>query len=318
MLTAPLPTLLADIGGTNVRFALLEGDGLGPVERRKVADYPSLEDAAVAFLGARRAERAVLAAAGPVEGGRCLLTNHDWAVDEKAFAAALGLEGTLVVNDFEAQARSLPALREDHLHRIGHGTGDRGAPMVVLGPGTGLGVGALLRVGAGFVAVASEGGHATLAAGDEREEAVLRYLRRRFGHVSAERVLCGAGLENLYDALSVLEGHGPALRADAEITAAGPEDPVAQAAVGMFCDWLGSVAGDLALTFGAKGGVFIAGGIVPRILPALDGSGFRRRFEAKGRFRSYLAPIPTAVVLHPDAAMLGLGEIARQGHARTA
>lgn len=309
---SPLPTLLADIGGTNVRFALFDGAEVGEVAGLKVADYRSLADAARSFLRGRTVGSAVLAAAGPVENGRCLLTNHSWIVDGPDLARELGFATAHVLNDFEAVAWSLPGLSTEDLHPLGAGSADGGAPRLVLGPGTGLGVSALIPVDRGFRAIASEGGHATLAADDEREAAVIALLRRRFGHVSAERVLCGAGLENLYAAIAALEGRPAVHRKAAEITGAGAEDPVAAAVVGMFCGWLGAVAGDLALTFGARGGVYVAGGIAPRLLGALERSDFRRRFEAKGRFQAYLGAIPAWVILKVDPAFLGLAGVARQ------
>lgn len=311
MPASPPPTLLADIGGTNVRFALFDGAELGEVTRLKVADYQSLADAARSFLRGRKVESAVLAAAGPVEHGRCLLTNHSWIVDGPGLARDLGFATAHVLNDFEAVAWSLPSLAGEDLHSLGGDVTDAEAPMLVMGPGTGLGVSALVPVDRGFRAVASEGGHATLAAGDEREAAVIALLRRRFGHVSAERVLCGAGLENLYGAIASLDGRAVAEPSAAEITSASAHDPIAAAALGMFCSWLGAVAGDLALTFGARGGVYLAGGIAPRILPALEASDFRRRFEAKGRFQAYLAAIPVSVILKADPAFLGLAGVAR-------
>lgn len=307
-----LPTLLADIGGTNVRFALFDGKETGEVVRLKVAEHASLAAAARFFLRERQIDSAVLAAAGPVENGRCLLTNHSWVVDGPDLARELGFATSHVLNDFEAVAWSLPGLRTGDLHALGGGEADAGTPMVVLGPGTGLGVSALVPVDGGFRAIASEGGHATLAASDEHEEAVIAHLRRRFGHVSAERVLCGAGLENIYEAVASLQGKAGMKRSAAEITSGGAQDPTAAAALAMFCNWLGAVAGDLALTFGARGGVFVAGGIAPRILPVLDASAFRRRFEAKGRFADYLAAIPVSVILKTDPAFLGLAGVA--GH----
>ncbi len=307
-----LPTLLADIGGTNVRFALFDGARIGEVARLKVAEHATLAAAARAFLGDRRIGAAALAAAGPVEGGRCHLTNHNWVVDGPELARELDFASAHVLNDFEAVAWSLPELTAGDRHPLGGKDGDASTPMVVLGPGTGLGVAALVPVEQGFKAVASEGGHATLAATDRREEQIIAHLRDRFGHVSAERVLCGAGLESLHAAIAAIDGAEVPPRDAAEITAAVRTCPVAAAALSMFCGWLGAVAGDLALIFGARGGVFIAGGIAPRILAALERSTFRRRFEAKGRFRSYLAPIPAAVILNPDPALLGLAGVVRR------
>jgi len=307
-----LPTLLADIGGTNVRFALFDGARIGEVARLKVAEHATLAAAARAFLGDRRIGGAALAAAGPVEAGRCHLTNHSWVVDGPEFARDLGFASAHVLNDFEAVAWSLPELGADDLHPLGGEAADPATPMVVLGPGTGLGVAALVPVEQSFTAVASEGGHATLAATDRREEEIIAHLRDRFEHVSAERVLCGAGLESLHAAIAAIDRAEVPARDAAAITEAAQTCPVAAAALSMFCGWLGAVAGDLALIFGARGGVFVAGGIPPRILATLDRSTFRRRFEAKGRFRSYLAPIPAAVIIDPEPALLGLAGVVRR------
>ncbi|NVO17040.1 MAG: glucokinase [Rhodoplanes sp.] len=307
--------LLADIGGTNARFALMT-DRLGAIRHLAVVDFPAAKDAVATFLredaAGSRVAGAVLAVAAPVEGERCRFTNSPWVVDAAELRAAFGMVRVRLVNDFEAVAWSLPRLMADDLRPVGGGAPVPGGPMVVLGPGTGLGVSALVSTPSGFVVVPTEAGHTTLAATTDREAAIIAELRRRFGHVSTERVLSGPGIEALYTTIATLDGILVPSRRPAEITRLAEQGgcPVCRAAVDIFCAMLGSVAGDLALTFRARGGVFVAGGIVPRLGDRFGASEFRARFEAKGRFASYLAEIPTAVIVHPDVAFLGLQAIA--------
>jgi glucokinase len=316
------PLLIADIGGTNGRFALLDedgGGGIGPLHRVKLDRFAGVSEAIRSFLEARRAGRpprgAVLAVAGPVSDNRARLTNRGWVVDGAEIGDALGIGAVRVVNDFAAVSWSLPGLARADLFPLGGGgeaVAEPGEPMAVLGPGTGLGVGAFLPPDRALV---TEGGHAALAAHDEREAAVVGWLRARHGgHVSAERVLSGMGIENLHAALAAIDGAAvPERDAAAVVEAAlSGECAVCRDALSMFCAVLGSVAGDLALLYGARGGVFVAGGIAPRFPEFLAGSAFRERFEAKGRFRDWLRPVPTHLVTRPDAAMLGLAAMARR------
>jgi glucokinase len=307
------PALVADIGGTNARFALLAPDGTVSETRiLHCADHPGLDAAAEAYLAAVappvRPRRAAVAVAGPVSGDWFELTNHGWRFSVRAVAERLGLARLDLVNDFSAVALALPHLGPDDRRQVGPGTAQAGHPIAVLGPGSGLGVGGVVPAGAGWVALATEGGHVTMAAADDREAAVLGDLRRRFGHVSAERVVSGMGLPNLHRALAAVDGaETPDLDAAAisEAALAGT-DPRCVEALTMFCAMLGTVAGNLALSLGAQGGVYVAGGIVPRLGDWFDRSPFRARFEAKGRMSAYLAPIPTHVVTHPLPAFVGL------------
>ncbi|MCB4820136.1 glucokinase [Roseicella aerolata] len=305
--------LLADIGGTNARFALLEGESYTPPVNLPLSGFTGIIAAIADFLGGRPPPAAaVLAVAGPVQQNRVTLTNRDWVVDGAEIAAALGIGRVRVVNDFAAFSWSLPHLSGADLHPLGGGTGAPGEPMAVLGPGTGLGVGAFLPPDRVLV---TEGGHASLAAHDAREAAVVEWLRARHGHVSAERLLSGQGIENIHAALSALDDVATEPLEAATITARGlsGECRTCREALEMFCAQLGSVAGDLALLYGARGGVYVAGGICPRFPEFLAASRFRARFEAKGRFRDWLAPIPAHLIMRPDAAMLGLAALARQG-----
>jgi glucokinase len=303
--------LLADIGATNARFALLHRGGeIGPVRTLAVADYPQFTDAVGAFLagGDVPIAGAMLAVAGPVEGERAVMTNCPWVIDAAELRRVLGIPGVHVINDFEATAWSLGALEPDHVAAVGAGRALAGAPMVVLGPGTGLGLACHVPRPDAPVVIATEGGHVTLAPSTPREDAVVAWLRGRFGHASAERALSGSGLENLYRAIAALDGADVSARDATAITQAGVAGtcPVSRAALDMFCAMLGTFAGNAALSFGARGGVFIAGGIAPRIVDYLIGSELRTRFDAKGRFRAYMEAIPLNVIVHPDYAFIGL------------
>lgn len=301
--------LLADIGGTNARFSLATRGQIGPIEHFKVADFPSADEAIAAFLtrhASGAVEAAVLGVAGPVENNRCIFTNSPWVIDAADLQNRFGLRTVHLLNDFEALAWSLPALQPSDLFVTGLQRATPGAPMLVVGPGTGFGA-ACLFPRAPLVAV-TEAGHATLPATSEREERVISQLRRRFEHVSIERVLSGAGLANLYQALAIIDGVGIPNRDPAAITQAALDNScsVSRAALDMFCSLLGAVTGDLTLTFCARGGVYIAGGIVPRFADRLAESKFRTQFENKGRFQSYLRDIPTSVILQPDSSFIGL------------
>ena len=303
--------LLGDIGATNARFALLANGQLGPVKRLDVAEFPRFADAAAAFLKDHCQQieitNAILAVAGPIEGERCVLTNCSWVIDARELCETLRFEAR-IVNDFAATAFSLPSLTSADLVGIGGGQAESGAPMAVLGPGSGLGVACLVPGLGKPIVIPSEGGHATLAGTCDREDEIVKQLRRQFGHVSAERIVSGDGLENTYQAIVALDGLTLAPRSAADITrcALRGDCQVAHEALAKFCAFLGSFAGNVALTFGARGGVYIAGGISPRIVDFMVRSEFRNRFEAKGRLQPYLKTIPTYVVVHPAAAFLGL------------
>lgn len=319
-----LPLLLADIGATNARFGLVFDGALNDSRVLACADFDSPADAALAFLADvpadARPRRGAFALAGPVQGDEVTMINRGWTFSLEATRKALNLDRFVAVNDFTAVALAAPRLTSADVMKVGGGTAVRGAPVAVLGPGSGLGVSGLLprpdndqgnggqRKGR-WVALSGEGGHATMAACDDREAAVLAALRRRFGHVSAERVLSGPGLSALYAGLAEVNG---AILAEApqaaQITAAAlaESDPLAVETVDLFCALLGTAAGNLALTLGAAGGVLVAGGIAPRLGERFARSPFRARFEDKGRLQPYMAKIPTAVVTHPLPAFLGL------------
>jgi len=304
--------LLGDIGGTNARFAVLIDGELAKVEQVMVADHASFDAAVATFLAGQRPRpdigAAVLAIAGPVRGEFCAITNSPWMIDAGELCSTFGLTSVHLINDFEAVARSLPRLREADLFPLGEGKAQAGAPMLVLGPGTGFGAAALIDPDGRAIPVATEAGHATLPSASRRDDAIIDHLRQRFGHVSVERVISGPGLENLYQAIAAVDDAPVPQRNPNEITEAAIAGtcPISRMALETFCAMLGTVAGNLALGFCALGGVYIAGGIAPRIAAFLARSEFRERFEGKGRFRSYLEAVPTNIIVHPYPTFVGL------------
>ena len=316
----PGPALLADIGGTHTRFALSAGPGrFDAVEVVHTGDFDHVEQAITDYLrqvaGRDRPVRAMLAVAGPVTANRVRLTNADWDIDGAAVARAFGFRDTRLVNDFAAVARSLPLLGPGDRQTTGSWSPDPRGAMVAIGPGTGLGVAGLVPFGdAGWLPVPGEGGHVTLPVMTDAESAVCAVLRRRVDHVSAERVLSGIGLPALDAAIEVVEGAAPRPDRETEeiLAAARGGEGLALRAVGMFVDLLATVAGDLALSFGATGGVHLAGGMPLYLGDLLDHDRFRARFENKGRSSPYLRRIPTAIVSHPQPGLLGLSALAAE------
>ncbi|MDH3968859.1 MAG: glucokinase [Rhodospirillales bacterium] len=313
------PVLLADIGGTNARFALARAGAVEETRHFLVAEHLGPLEAIRAFLdevGPRAMpRRAALAFAGPVVDGRAQLTNGTWRVSASGLRRILDMESVAIVNDCAATAWALSKLGGESLVPLGGDAAVKGAPVAVICPGTGLGVAGFIPTRPRPVVIASEGGHVTMAPADRRESALLEYLRGRFEHVSAERVLSGPGLENLYQAVAAVDGLTAPPRPAQEIVAralAG-DSRVSVAALDCFCAMLGTMAGNLALTFGARGGIYIGGGVVPRFAEFLPASRFRERFESKGRFATYLERIPAFVIVHPDPAFLGLEALVEAG-----
>jgi glucokinase len=308
--TAPRTALVADIGGTNARLAIADLATLelaNPVSLRREG-FPSLEAVAESYLKdvAERPRAAAIAVAGPVVGETIKLTNSPWSFRREALRAALGLDQLLVLNDFEALAHALPHLGTSDLRQIGGGAPVERAPKVVLGPGTGLGVAGLVWSPSGWVALASEGGHASLAVKDAREFAMLERLTRQRERLSVEGVVSGPGLAETYQVLAEMAGQPVAPVEAPEVVqrALGGHDANAQEALERFAVWLGRFAGDAALFFGARGGVYIGGGIAPKMVDALSAGAFRHAFEAKGRMTPYLAPIPVYVIMIGTRAAL--------------
>jgi glucokinase len=328
--SAPL-ALLADVGGTNARFALADLAGAqalraDSVRCFEVAAFDSLAAAAAHYLAGFAAERArvaagVFALAGRIDGDAARITNHDWTISRAGTQQALGLARLQLVNDFAAQAMAISLLHAEDLAVIGERPWrPSSAPARtygVLGPGTGLGVGALIvREGCTF-ALETEGGHVSFAPGNDEESHLLERLGERFGRVSNERLVCGAGLVNIHRALCEMAGDEPPELQPQEVTAGAlAGDARCRHALEVFCGVFGAIAGDLALTLGAWDGIFLTGGLVPKLLPQLRASAFRRRFEAKGRFAAAMAAVPTVAVLHPQAGLLGAAAFARQDAAQ--
>ncbi|HVZ54658.1 MAG TPA: glucokinase [Pseudolabrys sp.] len=308
--------VLADVGGTHVRFAVRGGGRLGNIGHMDVRDYAQFADALAAFLSEQEQHPpirgAILAVAGAIEGERCELTNSGWVVDAVELRARFGFQTIRIINDFEAIAWALPHLPADAIRKLGGGDAQPQAPMAVLGPGTGLGVAAYVPLQTGGIVLRSEGGHSTLAAGSAREDAIIDRLRQRFGHVSVERALSGPGLENLYHAIAALDGVSVPERSAAEISQAGIAGSCAtsRAALDTFCALLGDVAGNFALAYAAQGGVFVGGGVTYHLHDYLPQSQFRARFEAKGRMAQFVAAIPVYLIVQHDMAFIGLSALA--------
>jgi glucokinase len=309
------PRLIADIGGTNARFALLDGGKRRDEVVLACADYPDIVSAIEHYLGevgaangAARPVEAALAIAGPITGDIVRMTNHVWQFSAARTREALGWRRLILLNDFTALAMAIRHLPREELEQIGGGQSLPDMPLALLGPGTGLGVSGLIPAGAHWIALQGEGGHQTLSVMNEREIAVLGQLHQRFSHVSAERVLSGPGLVNLYDALCGLEGIVPKVLTPPEITRRAREGScrICLEAISIFCALLGTLAGNLVLTLGAVGGCYIGGGIVPSLGNAFASSHFRDRFEDKGRYADYLSRVPTYVIRSELPAFVGL------------
>ena len=315
--------LVADAGGTNVRFALVDldaGSALVAPHRYPSKSFATIEQAAHAYLAEQKLDAAPLAAvisvAGPVDGNAIHMTNLGWHFSGQALGAALGIARVRLVNDYEAIARAIPNLGTSDVRDIG----SRGAAaqsecetIAIVGPGTGLGVGGYIRAGKDFLPLVTEGGHADFAPADDVEIEILKILRGRFGHVSNERILSGPGLVNLYLALSTIEGSAGEELDPHAITAGAlsGRNPFCALVLSRFCAILGRVAGDVALVMGARQGVFLGGGILPAVADFLAGSTFRARFEAKGRFESYMRDIPTRLIVNDNAGLLGAATLVR-------
>lgn len=312
------PILIGDIGGTNARFAILVDSYAEPKE------FPIVQTAAFATIDqaiqsaildrtAIRPRSAVLAVAGPVDGDEIALTNCDWVVRPRVMFEEFGLSDIVVLNDFEAQAMAVVALGEEHLEKIGSGVAEPLGSRVVLGPGTGLGVAGLIHACHRWIPVRGEGGHMDIGPRTARDREVFPHIEPIEGRISGEQILCGRGLVNTYRAVAKADGKMPHFTMPAEITAAALEksDPVAEEALALFVTCLGRTAGDLALVFMSRGGVYLTGGIAQKIIPALKNGAFRAAFEDKAPHRELLRSMPVYVITHPLAALAGLAAYAR-------
>lgn len=310
--------LVADIGGTNARFALAH-TGTGAIELQQIrelhtADFASLADALRHYLQAGdlpTPARAVLAVAAPVSGEQVRITNNPWHFSVSGLRRETGIAQLRLINDFAAVAYAVSRLPAEHLQHLGgpllHSAAGREGRYAVLGPGTGLGVAHLLIRQGEAVVIETEGGHVGFAPSSAEEREVLRLLLQEFPRVSWERLLSGPGLLNLYRALAQLRGETASLLQPAQITQAASEgrDTLALHAVQTFCALLGSFSGDVVLGSGAWDGLFLAGGVTPRLLPWLQEDRFRSHFEAKGRFSDLLARVPSLLVNHPHTGLYG-------------
>lgn len=320
---APASYLVADIGGTNARFAIARGSAehgfeLDQVKRLKNQDFEELRDAAQAFLESCTGDRpqsACFAVAGPIAPGRVKLTNSTWKFDPEDLAQELGMTGLVPVNDFAAQARGAPLAPRIELATLLDGETHADAPVAVLGPGTGLGLGLLVPRPGGITVVATEGGHAGFAPRTNEEIEVGRFIADEYGYVSWERLLSGRGLVNIHRALCQIEGvRWPGHRPE-DITTEALNDPtsLSRRVVDIFCAVLGSYAGDVAVMAGARGGVYLGGGILPMIRPILEDSPFEARFCRRGPMTKFTSSIPVHLILSDSAALLGAAALAEAG-----
>ncbi len=307
-----------DIGGTNLRLAQLdEVGGLTRIESWPCSRFSGPAEALAAYFQqhALHDVRLCLAVASPVEVDPILMTNLHWQFSRQDLVRSLDLAQLLVINDYHAMGLAVTALADGSLVQIGGGQPDLGKPALVCGPGTGLGVSTLVPVGDSWLVLPGEGGHVDFAPTNETEQQIWNWFHARFGHVSAERVLSGSGLENLYLAISELQGQPTLSKLTAsEITvrALTGQSEICVAALSQFCASLGAFCGNLALQLAAFGGIYVTGGMVPRFVDFLAASAFRARFDDKGRYRSYNQRIPTYVVTHPYPGLLGAAEFLSQ------
>lgn len=314
------PRLLADIGGTNARFALEFGPGhFESIEVLACDDYPTLAEALLAYLVlpvvrerlTAPLRHAALAIANPITGDLVRMTNHHWEFSIEALRRTCGFDALVVANDFTALARALPHLGDDQKVQVGGGAPVPDTPLGLVGAGTGLGVSGLIPCKSSWTALLSEGGHVTFSPANETEVAILHYAWREFDHVSAERFLSGDGIVLLYRALASIEGVADEGLDAPEISrrALAGESALCTRVIDTFCGMLGTVAGNLAITLGAQGGIYIGGGIVPRLGDYLARSPFRARFEHKGRFVHYLSQVPTWIITAKYPAFQGVSAI---------
>jgi glucokinase len=312
------PVLIGDIGGTNARFALVVDANAEPKSFPVVqtADFPNIDDAIQAAVLDQTSlipRSIVLAVAGPVDGDEVDLTNCDWVIRPRVMIERFGVAEVIVLNDFEAQALAVAALGEEHLHAIGGGEISDTGSKVVLGPGTGLGVAGLVNAHSTWIPVPGEGGHMDIGPRSARDFEVFPHFERINGRVSGEQLLCGRGIMNIYRAVHAADGTTPVLPDPAAVTSAALDgtDAAAVETLELFLTYLARVAGDLALVFMARGGVYLSGGIIQKVLPAVSDVRFRAAFDDKAPHEDLMRAIPVFVVTHPLAALQGLAAYSR-------
>ncbi|MBK3867656.1 glucokinase [Pseudomonas stutzeri] len=306
--------LVGDIGGTNARFALWRDQRIEQIRVLSTAEHVRPELAIRAYLNEigqplETLEAVCLACAGPVDGDFFRFTNNHWQLSRQAFRRELGVKRLLLINDFTAMALGMTRLRDDERITVREGEPEAGRPRLVIGPGTGLGVAGLLPLaGGGWRALPGEGGHICLPIGSDREAAIWSHLHRSLGHVNAEAVLSGPGLLTLYRACCALDGRSPAFDSPAEVTrAALAGEPYAVAVLEQFCCWLGRTVGDNVLTLGARGGVYLVGGVLPRFAEFFMRSSFFEALCEKGQMSGYFERLPVWLVTAPYPGLEGAG-----------
>ena len=310
--------LVGDVGGTNARLALCEVETgtISHIETFSTSDYASLEAVIRYYLESQKQDviDGCIAIACPITEDWVEMTNHDWAFSTSKMKANLGFEHLEIINDFTAVSMAIPMLADSDVIQFGGNAAVADKPIAVYGAGTGLGVAHLVHVDKRWVSLPGEGGHVDFAPNSEEEDQILRILRGEMGHVSAERVLSGAGLVNLYRAVVKADKREPENLKPKDVSTRALDDSCTDCrrALSLFCVIMGRFGGNLALTLGTFGGVYIAGGIVPRFLEFFKASGFRAAFEDKGRFKDYVTNIPVYMITHDQPGLLGAGAHLRQ------
>ncbi len=310
--------LVADIGGTNIRLGIADLANLTfeNVQTYRCADFANIDEAFAQYLSTidNKIEYACIDVACPVTGDKVDLTNNHWCFSQSKLAEQFNFEKLIVINDFTAIAMAIPELGDEDKVQIGGGESQPQKPIAIYGAGTGLGVAHLVHSGHKWIALGGEGGHIDFAPTDETQIKILEVLKKKYASVSAEQLLSGLGLVQIYQSLCVINGVEEQPYQPADITQHGiaQTDPVAEQAMKVFCQILGSFGGNLALTMATFGGVYIAGGIVPRFIEYLQASEFRDRFEAKGRFKPFVSSIPVYVVTESQPGLLGCAAYIKQ------
>ncbi|WP_067520754.1 glucokinase [Endozoicomonas ascidiicola] len=301
--------LVADIGGTNARFALAQNGQIIEESIRVLpcGDYSNLDQAVADYLANQKTVvvQACMAFACPVNSPRIKMTNNHWTFDKSEMKALLELETFKVINDFTAQALALPALPDSALVKIGSGKAIEGTAKLIIGPGTGLGVAGLKQVGSHWLPLPGEGGHAAFSPVTPLDSDILAIIQQKMDYVSWETVLCGSGLELLFEAHSILASNPMTLKNHEITTRALEGEPMCKQALEHFCSLLGRAASNSALALGAQGGVYIAGGIIPRFPQFFAKSGFRSSFEVNDKMTGYLEGTPTSLIMHDYPGLLG-------------
>ena len=313
-----LQALVADIGGTNIRLAIADLATLEieRVQTYRCADFDNIDGAIEQYLSFLDFEVhfACLDVACPVTGDKVDLTNNHWCFSQRELANKFGFEKLIVINDFTAIAMAVPQLSDDAKEQIGGNKAQENKPIAIYGAGTGLGVAHLVNVAGKWVPLGGEGGHVDFTPTDDEQIAILKELKKKYPTVSAEQLLSGLGLVQIYQSLCAIEGVEEQNYQPADISnhAIDQSDPMAEKTLAVFCRILGSFGGNLALTMATFGGVYIAGGIVPRFIDYLKKSEFRDKFEAKGRFRPFVSGIPVYVVTEPQPGLIGCAAYLKQ------